>query len=87
MNNPNVLLVHIKCQIFHARVQIYYPPHDYGIMFNIQQNFITFKNIKFEPHVQVCVQLINLPLTHFRCCCKITNENVLQLVEPNRIMD
>jgi len=53
MSNPNVLLVHIKCQMFNAHVQIYHPPHDYGIMFNIQQNFITFKSIKFEPHVQV----------------------------------
>jgi hypothetical protein len=87
MNIPNVLLIHIKCQILHARVQIYHPPHDYGIMFNIQQNFITLKNIKFEPHVQVCVQFINLPMTHFRCCRKITDENVLQLDELNQIMD
>jgi len=53
MSNPNVLLVHIKCQMFNAHVQISHPPHDYGIMFNIQQKFITFKSIKFEPHVQV----------------------------------
>jgi hypothetical protein len=27
MNNSNVLLVHIKCQMLYARVQIYHPSH------------------------------------------------------------
>jgi hypothetical protein len=70
MSNPNVLLFHIKCQMFYAI-------DDYWIIFNTQQNLVVFKCIKLEPRIQVCVQFIYLPLAHFCCCHKITNQNVM----------
>jgi hypothetical protein len=70
MNNPNGLLIHIKCQMFNAT-------DDYWIIFNTQQNLVIFKCIQLEPCIQICVQFTYIPLAHFRCCHKITNQNVM----------
>ncbi len=71
--------------MFHTNiVQLCNPFHDDGFMPCTHQCFV---GLKFELGVNVYVQGKYFPLTQLNYYPKVTDENILQLIELDEIMD